>query len=275
MTKLWIVETASASSPKLAVACASSPKLAVAPIRVDIRLVPGCSYLRGAEAQLEGSDRLKPVTAVRSALRLIEEAAAFQELRALLGGDLDVARGEQEDLVGDALHPAVECVRQAAGEVDQALGELLVGALEVEDHRDAVLEPVGDLLGVVEAAREDEVDLDVRARRGLQAPRTGRGGLLTCGTGRRRRGDLDLAGGSVGVGPVVVVASAAARQPADIRAVVVRPLELLVRGVAVLVPVVVLLGDAEVDEGAAPEVGEAHVGRNGNAPCGRTLVRPS
>src|SRR6185369_11339385 len=56
---------------------------------------------------------------------------------------------------------------------------------------------------------------------------------------------------------------------------VVRPLELLVRRVAVLVPVVVLLGDAEVDERATPEVSEAHAAWNGNAPNGTNcLVRP-
>ena len=51
---------------------------------------------------------------------LIEEALLDQP-RALLGGDLDVLRGQQEDLVGDPLHPAVQRVGEAAGEVDQAL----------------------------------------------------------------------------------------------------------------------------------------------------------
>ena len=60
-------------------------------------------------------------------LSLVEEAAALEQPGALLGGDLDVARGQQEDLVGDALHAAVQGVGQPAGEVDQALGELLVG----------------------------------------------------------------------------------------------------------------------------------------------------
>ena len=54
---------------------------------------------------------------------LVEEALLDQP-RALLGRDLDVARREQEDLVGDPLHAAVERVGQAGGEVDQALGEV-------------------------------------------------------------------------------------------------------------------------------------------------------
>ena len=41
------------------------------------------------------------------ALGLVEEAL-FDEAGALFGAHLDVARREQEDLVGDALHPAVE-----------------------------------------------------------------------------------------------------------------------------------------------------------------------
>src|SRR5437870_13321273 len=83
------------------------------------------------------------------ALGLVEEAAALEEPRALLGRHLDVSRREQKDLVGDALHAAVEGIREAAGEVDQALGEILVGALQVEDDRDRLLELVRDLLRVV------------------------------------------------------------------------------------------------------------------------------
>ena len=55
---------------------------------------------------------------------LVEEAL-LDELRALLRRDLDVARREHEDLVGDPLHAAVERVGQAAGEVDEALGEVV------------------------------------------------------------------------------------------------------------------------------------------------------
>ena len=79
----------------------------------------------------------------------------------LLRADLHVARGEHEDLAGDPLHAAVQRVREAAGEVDEALGELGVGALEVQHDRDRLLELVGDLLGVVEGLRDDEVHADV------------------------------------------------------------------------------------------------------------------
>src|SRR3954454_2435601 len=73
-------------------------------------------------------------------LRLVEEAAAFQQGGSLLRRDLDVARREQEDLVGDPLHAAVQRVGEPAREVDQPLRELRVRALQVEDHRDPLLE---------------------------------------------------------------------------------------------------------------------------------------
>src|ERR1700751_1054181 len=68
------------------------------------------------------------------------EEAALEHPRPVLGRELDVGRREEEDLVGDPLHPSVERVREPAGEVDQPLRELRVGRLEVEDHRDPGLE---------------------------------------------------------------------------------------------------------------------------------------
>src|SRR6187549_427032 len=55
----------------------------------------------------------------------VEEAAALEQACALFRRHFDVAWRQQEDLVGDALHAAVQGVREPAGEVDQALGELL------------------------------------------------------------------------------------------------------------------------------------------------------
>src|SRR5918994_3904828 len=93
---------------------------------------------------------------------LVEEALLDQP-RALLRRDLDVARREQEDLVGDPLHAAVERVGEAGREVDQAHGQLVVGPLEVEDDRDRLLELVRDVLGVVEGLGDHEVHADVAA----------------------------------------------------------------------------------------------------------------
>src|SRR5919206_2816486 len=93
-----------------------------------------------------GLTPMRPFSACASGfLRLVEEAAALEQARPLLGGDLDVSRGQQEDLVGDTLHPAVERVGEAAREVDQPLREVLVGALQVQDDRDRFLELVRDL----------------------------------------------------------------------------------------------------------------------------------
>src|SRR5439155_19130751 len=63
----------------------------------------------------------------------------------------------------------------------------------------------------------------------------------------------------LGIGPVVELLAPAApvRQAAHVRTLLVRTLRLLVGDVAVLVPVL-LLGDAEVHEGAVPDVGEGH-----------------
>src|ERR1700728_400144 len=98
----------------------------------------GAQAVRAARAAHERATE-DPPGAGDGASGLVEEALLDQP-RALLGGDLDVARSQHEDLVGDALHAAIERVCEAAGEVDQALGEIGLGALEVEDHGDRVLE---------------------------------------------------------------------------------------------------------------------------------------
>ena len=160
-------------------------------------------------------------------------------------------RGVSRRLVGDPLHAAVERIRETAGEIDQPLREILVGALEVDDHRHAVLEAVGDLLGVVEAPRQDEVHLDRRRIRhrldAAQAARRARGG-----GGFRLR---------LGVRPVIEVASTARLQPADVGPLsrAVAALEDLVGGVAVVVPVV-LLGDAVANERGS-DVCKSHLSR--------------
>src|SRR5580765_801880 len=77
-------------------------------------------------------------------LRLVEEAPALEQLCSLFGGDFHVPGCQQEDLVGDALHAAVQGVGEPAGEVDQPLRELGVRALQIEDHRHPLLEPVRD-----------------------------------------------------------------------------------------------------------------------------------
>src|SRR5215204_212649 len=212
---------------------------------------PGGSLTRVLPDAEEGGPRGKHGFPVL--LGLVEEAAALEQPRALLGGDLDVPRREQEHLVGDALHAAVERVAEPAGEVDQPLRQVLVGALQIEDHRRAVLEAVGDLLGVVEAPRDDEMYSDGGARDGRELRTRGRRPLAS----RRARGGAIVA---LRIGPVVEVALRAAtrRQPPDVRPLAVAPLELLLGGVAVLVPVLVLLGDSEVDKRAIPDVGKTH-----------------
>src|SRR3712207_1844464 len=107
---------------------------------------PRCAVTRSSA----GSRRSRDSSAC--SLALVEEPL-LDQAGALLGRDLDVAWGEEEHLVGDPLHPAVERVGEPGGEVDQALRQVRVGPLQVQDHRDRVLELVGYLLGVVEALR--------------------------------------------------------------------------------------------------------------------------
>src|SRR5919108_5831913 len=179
-------------------------------------------------------------------LALVEESL-LDELRALLRGDLDVARREHEDLVGDALHPTVERVGQAAREVDEPLAQVVLDALQVQDDRDLVLELVGDLLGVVEALRDDEVHAYV-------APSVAAHGAQD----RRRPPAAPLL--VVGEDVVEVVTPAAGAEAADVRALAVAVLELglgLVGGLLLLVRVA-LLGEAEVDERTVPRIAEGH-----------------
>src|SRR5215472_3982823 len=81
------------------------------------------------------------------------EKVLLEQPRALFGGDLDVVRRQHEHLVGYPLHATVKRVGEATGEIDQPLREVGVGALQVEDDRDRVLELVGDVLRVVEVLR--------------------------------------------------------------------------------------------------------------------------
>jgi hypothetical protein len=55
-----------------------------------------------------------------------------------------------------------------------------------------------------------------------------------------------------------LVARSPRAESADVRPVVVGPLELIFGGERLLVPVLVLLDDAEVDEGAVPDVAKCH-----------------
>src|SRR5579884_1392947 len=209
-------------------------------------------------------------------LGLVEEAAALEEARALLGGDLDVPRRQQEHLVGDALHAAVERVRQAAAEVDQPLRELGVRALEVQDHRDPLLELVRDLLRVVEAARQHEMHADgARAGQRLddRAPPlwpidARRGARLGPQDARPRRSHV----AGLGIGPVVEVTGASTRrESAHVRPLGIRALHVLVGEVALVVPVL-FLGDAEVDERLVPDIAEAHAEIVTPATAGATTI---
>src|SRR5919199_98155 len=187
-----------------------------------------------------GSVEDAPGAPPRDRSRLVEEALLDQP-RPLLRRDLDVARRQHEDLVGDPLHAAVERVGETRREVDEALGEVGLRALQVEDHRDAVLEAVGDLLGIVEALRNDEVHTDI-----VRPP---------VASSYRPQDARRPAGVLVGEDVVDVVAPAAARHTADVGPLPIAILELHL-GLGLGIVVVALLRQAEVDERAVPGVAE-------------------
>src|SRR5215218_6212269 len=90
-------------------------------------------------------------------LELIEERPLGDAL-ALLRAHLHVARGEEEDPVGDGLDVAVERVSQAGAEVHHPAAQVAVYVLEVQDHRLLTLEAVREVLGVVEAGGLEHAD---------------------------------------------------------------------------------------------------------------------
>src|SRR5581483_10027816 len=90
-----------------------------------------------ASSTMAPRSRLSPVL-----LRLVEEASALEQLSPLLGGDLHISGRQQEHLVRDPLHAPVQGVCESAREVDQALRQLGVRALQVEDHRHPLLEAI-------------------------------------------------------------------------------------------------------------------------------------
>src|SRR5450830_259384 len=91
------------------------------------------------------------------ALELVEEAFLAHPL-AVFRRDLDVRRRQEEHHLLDPLDSAIESVSEPAHKVDQALCELAVDALQVNDHGRVVLELRPDLLGVVEALGFDDVN---------------------------------------------------------------------------------------------------------------------
>src|SRR4051795_3099036 len=243
---LWHSTTTSARWATSAADASASPPTSSASARA-----------RSATTSVHSTGRPQPRASPRAMLpapmrpsttgsALVEESL-FDELRAFLSRDLDVARREHEDLVGDPLHAAIEGVGEPAGEVDEALGEVGLDALQVQDDRDRVLELVRDLLGVVEALGDDEMHAHVAATVPSWAHRA-----------QLRR--LPRRHVVVGEDVVELVAAAARAQPADVRALAVAILELGLRlvGIVLLHVWVALLGKAEVHERTVPGIAERH-----------------
>ena len=127
----------------------------------------------------------------------------------------------------------------------------MIGGLQVEDHRHRALELVGDLLGVVEVARDDEVDLDVGVA--VADRRAGPGS-----------GEAAIGSSSAKMSSI---SSRRARREVGRRRTWPDPSRRASRSssgvgdefVLVLGAVVVVLGEAEVDERFVPCVSECHI----------------
>src|SRR5262245_34915199 len=88
---------------------------------------------------------------------LVVEVAAGDAF-AVLRGDVHVGGRQQVHTVGHHLDLPVQSVDQTGGEVDEPAGDRVVRALQVHDDGDPVLETVGDVARLVEAARLRLVD---------------------------------------------------------------------------------------------------------------------
>src|SRR6185503_3235886 len=123
----------------------------------------------------------------------------------------------------------------------------------------------------------DEVHLHRRDRAERPGGCGGRCGASVVAGAQHGRGRRRLLG--IRIGPVVEIALAAPRgQPPDVRALAVRALEVLLGQVPVLVPLVLLLGDPEVDERTVPNVCKSHdfgCYRSYRTVPSRTIVAPS
>src|SRR3954449_9098213 len=75
---------------------------------------PATSALRSSSVSMRGGYARR-----RGPRSGLVEEAGVEVARLVLGGQLDVLGRQQEDLVGDSLHAALERVGEARGEVDQ------------------------------------------------------------------------------------------------------------------------------------------------------------
>src|SRR3954469_26004697 len=254
---LWARTTKSARSARAAVESSASPpsSAASAAARPEPEAVAstGWPHPRASAAAMLPAPISATFIRAHGTERgsgLVEEALLDQP-RALLGRHFDVARREQEDLLGDLLHAAVERVGETRGEVDEALGEVAVDALEVDDDRDLVLELVGDVLGVVERLRDHEVHARALAAAAVgasPAPAAARAGL-----DRAQPRGAPLGRRVVGEDVVDLVAAAAGGEAADVGPLAIALLEVALGLAGVVLRLLVrlaVLGEAEVDERA-------------------------
>src|SRR5918911_42181 len=85
------------------------------------QLAASRSRLGAAKPLIENSSEVSGANRVRGSILLV------------VGADDPWGGFQQVDAAGDLFHAAVEAVADAAGEVDEAAGDLALGVLEVHD----------------------------------------------------------------------------------------------------------------------------------------------
>ena len=70
--------------------------------------------------------------------------------------DGDIARYAEEDFLADLLDVAVQGIRSAADEIDDAFGNVVRRRFKVDDDGFAVADIIGDALGIVKGFRFDD-----------------------------------------------------------------------------------------------------------------------
>jgi hypothetical protein len=110
----------------------------------------------------------------------------------------DFAGREQEDPGSRPLHATVERIDSAGGHIDQALGKAGVQRLEIEEHGAGPLEPVDNLLRVLEAPWDHHRGRDrvpgLGACRGHRLHRARGGGRSPCKGGEEAHDDEGQSG---------------------------------------------------------------------------------
>lgn len=110
-------------------------------------------------------------------LELIEEHS-LGELLTFLVQDFDGARAQEEETVGDRLHPTAQSVGKAGAEVHHSLRKFPIDVSKVYDHELLALETIRQILDLFKAPGTLDAHPSRRAEKVTEGRPEGRGGLV-------------------------------------------------------------------------------------------------